>query len=76
MKTYLIEAEIGEELPYYTFIIKAENQSKAEKIGIKIAQHDYPLNAEYHKIAVAQEMKEVKDVVRWLEVDLAVLKED
>ena len=75
MKTYLIEAEIGEELPYYTFVIKAENQSEAEKIGLKIAQHDYPLNAEYHKIAVTQEMKKVEDIIRWLEVDMSVLED-
>ena len=60
MKLFLISAEIGEELPYYTFMIEEENKDKAWKRASKIVQQDYgyPLTTDrFEEIGSLEDIK-------------------
>ena len=48
-KIFLVEAELGEGIPTYTFIVKADNLKEADKIVGGIIKNDYPENWEYNK---------------------------
>jgi hypothetical protein len=45
-KYYLCEADIGEGYPYYSLIIKAENEAEATSIMRRFVEQDYLYNVE------------------------------
>ena len=48
-KMFLVEADLGEGIPTYTFIVKADTLEEANKVAGKIIKTDYPENWEYNK---------------------------
>jgi|19_taG_2_1085344.scaffolds.fasta_scaffold51445_3 ferritin-like protein len=49
---YLINVELSEEVPYYTFIVRAKDEKDAEKKAKDIVKDDYAEQAEYAKYFV------------------------
>lgn len=48
-KIFLVEADLGEGVPTYTFIVRANTLKEADKVARSIIKADYPENWEYNK---------------------------
>ncbi|GEM_PF-6177665 len=65
-KYYLVSGDIGEDYPYFTFMLIAGTEKKAISRAKIILNDNYPFNQDFNEIASLVEVKELKDVLKYL----------
>jgi len=61
-KLYLINCDVHDEYPYYTFFIEAKNEIEANEKAMKIAKRDYEMVALKEPEIYSYEIKSLEDI--------------